>query len=204
MWFFLQRKTVWFLRWGKTSAKCVRLYWNFRYRRTEICVHKGSYRGADKSLARPDWKSDWKVAIFRPTRRSLLPWRPGWTDNFLDFFEWLAKLRVWSLWLVSFLVGLLTEWNIYSWCSVITQSKEWGSYIYLSPSVNHGLTVRQDQNCRSKLKIIKLDSIHFWHPYVRASWMRWKGNAISSTIAASNCTCSYVLLMMGGGTAWKA
>jgi len=32
-----------------------------------------------------DWKKNWKVAIFRPTRRSLLPRRPGWTDNFLLF-----------------------------------------------------------------------------------------------------------------------
>ena len=36
-----------------------------------------------------DWKNNGKVAIFRPTRRSLLPRRPGWTDNFLDFF-WVA------------------------------------------------------------------------------------------------------------------
>jgi len=35
------------------------------------------------------WKNNWKVAIFRPTRRSLLPRRPGWTDNFLIFF-WVA------------------------------------------------------------------------------------------------------------------
>jgi len=27
-----------------------------------------------------------KVNTFRPTRRSLLPRRPGWTDNFLKFF----------------------------------------------------------------------------------------------------------------------
>jgi len=33
-----------------------------------------------------DWKNNWKVAIFRPTRRSLLPWRPGWTDKILIFF----------------------------------------------------------------------------------------------------------------------
>jgi len=33
-----------------------------------------------------DWKTNWKVAIFRPTQRSLLPRRPGWTDNFLVFF----------------------------------------------------------------------------------------------------------------------
>ena len=55
------------------------------------------YRGADKSLAWPDWKNNWKFAIFRPTQRSLLPRRPGWTDKLLNFFEWLAKVRVWSL-----------------------------------------------------------------------------------------------------------
>ena len=33
-----------------------------------------------------DWKNNWKVAIFRPTRRSLLPRRRGWTDNLLNFF----------------------------------------------------------------------------------------------------------------------
>jgi len=41
-------------------------------------------------------KNDWKVTIFRPTRRSLQPRRPGWTDNlliFFFFFEWLAKVR---------------------------------------------------------------------------------------------------------------
>ena len=41
-----------------------------------------------------DWRNYLKVAIFRPTRRSLLPWRPGWTDNLLIFFlfEWLGKV----------------------------------------------------------------------------------------------------------------
>ena len=39
-----------------------------------------------------DWKNNWKVAILRPTWRSLLPWRPAWTD-LLNFFEWLAKDR---------------------------------------------------------------------------------------------------------------
>jgi len=38
-------------------------------------------------------KNNWKIAIFRPTQRSLLPRRPGWTDNILNFFEWLAKVR---------------------------------------------------------------------------------------------------------------
>jgi len=38
-------------------------------------------------------KNNWKFAIFRPTRRSLLPRRPGWTDNFLIFFfERLEKV----------------------------------------------------------------------------------------------------------------
>ena len=41
-----------------------------------------------------DWKSNWKVAIFHPTRRSLLPWRPGWMDNLLNcFLSGLQKLE---------------------------------------------------------------------------------------------------------------
>jgi len=47
------------------------------------------YRSADKSLARPDWKNNWKVAIFYPTRRSMLPRRPGWKDRLLNYF-WVA------------------------------------------------------------------------------------------------------------------
>jgi len=43
-------------------------------------------RGADKSLARTDCKSNWQVAIFRPTRRSLLPRGPGWTEKLLNSF----------------------------------------------------------------------------------------------------------------------
>jgi hypothetical protein len=35
------------------------------------------------------WKNNWKVAIFNPTRRSLLPQRLGWTGNLLNFF-WVA------------------------------------------------------------------------------------------------------------------
>jgi hypothetical protein len=44
------------------------------------------YKGADKSLTRPEWKNNWEVATFRLTRRSLLPRRPGWTANLLNFF----------------------------------------------------------------------------------------------------------------------
>ena len=53
------------------------------------------YRGVDKSLARPDLKNSCKVAIFRPTRRSLLSRRPGWTDNLLNCF-WVA-CKSWTL-----------------------------------------------------------------------------------------------------------
>jgi len=41
----------------------------------------------------PDWKNNWKVTIFRLTRRSSLPRRPGLTNKFLIFFEWLTKFR---------------------------------------------------------------------------------------------------------------
>jgi len=60
---------------------------NKEYRNMKICTCM--YRDADKSLVRPNWKNNWKVAIFHPTRRSLLPRRPGWTDNLLNFF-WVA------------------------------------------------------------------------------------------------------------------
>ena len=40
-----------------------------------------------------EWRNNWKVAICRPIRRSLLPRRPGWTDKFLIFFEWFATGR---------------------------------------------------------------------------------------------------------------
>ena len=41
-----------------------------------------------------DWKNNWKFAIFRPTRRSLLLRRPGLTDNLLNFFlSGLQKLQ---------------------------------------------------------------------------------------------------------------
>ena len=32
------------------------------------------------------WKNNWNFGIFRPTRRSQLPRRPGWTDKLLTFF----------------------------------------------------------------------------------------------------------------------
>ena len=41
--------------------------------------------------------SDYHLPHFCPKRRSWLRRRPGWTDNFLTFFEWLAKVRVTGL-----------------------------------------------------------------------------------------------------------
>ena len=39
-------------------------------------------------------KNNWMIAIFRPTRRSLLPRRPGWVDNIPNFFlSGLQKLE---------------------------------------------------------------------------------------------------------------
>jgi len=38
-------------------------------------------------------KNNWNFAIFRPTRRPLLPRRPGWTDKLLIFFSGLQKLE---------------------------------------------------------------------------------------------------------------
>jgi len=41
----------------------------------------------------PGLKQTTELSPFFPTRRSLLPWRPGWTDKFLNFFQWLSKVR---------------------------------------------------------------------------------------------------------------
>jgi len=68
-----------------------------------------TYGGADKSLTRPEWKkksqgrhfsSDAEVTAAAET------WLDGQPSEF--FCEWLAKVRDWSLLLVSFLVGLRT------------------------------------------------------------------------------------------------
>ena len=57
-------------------------------------VMSEAYRGADKSLPDPtEKKNNSKIAIFRPTRRSLLPRRPGWTDNLTFFWSGLQKVE---------------------------------------------------------------------------------------------------------------
>ena len=73
-------------KWRKKAIREVIVFWYVMF------VVWYTYRGADKSLARPDWKNNWKVAIFRPTR-SLLPRRPGWTDNFLNCF-WVSCTKL--------------------------------------------------------------------------------------------------------------
>jgi len=52
-----------------------------------------------------DWKRNWKVAIFLPTLRSLLPRRLGLTDNVLIFFQLLAKFRATGLRSVLSFIG---------------------------------------------------------------------------------------------------
>jgi len=42
----------------------------------------------------PGLKKKLEGRLFRLTRRSLLPRRPGWTDKLLNFFDWLAKVTV--------------------------------------------------------------------------------------------------------------
>ena len=65
------------------------------------------YRGADKSLARPDWKNNWKVAIFRP---EVIAATETWLDGQLsDFFlSGLQKLEFGHCIFYSFLVRLRT------------------------------------------------------------------------------------------------
>ena len=56
------------------------------------------YRGADKSLARPDWKKQLKSRHFSSDPEVIAvaeTWLDRQTSGF--FFEWLAKDRVWSL-----------------------------------------------------------------------------------------------------------
>ena len=65
---------------------CQKWVWKLLHDNQALLAFTG---GADKSLDRPDWKNNWKVAIFRPTRRSILPRTHGWTDNLLHIF-WLA------------------------------------------------------------------------------------------------------------------
>ena len=65
------------------------------------------------------------MAIFRPTRRSLLPRRPGWTDNLLNWF-WLACTSKSLVAVAYFLPGRAKNlsapryrWNIYNFqCKV--------------------------------------------------------------------------------------
>ena len=62
-----------------------------------------------------DWKNNWKVAIFRPTGRSLLSPRPGWTDKLLNFF-WVA-CRCYSNGLrsvLSFVGSVLNKYRVWS------------------------------------------------------------------------------------------
>ena len=106
--------------WEQTAI--ISLYsinWLFFITETECvycAVRMGLYRGADKSLAWADWKNNWNVAIFRPTRRSLLPRRPGWKSSQKIFFQGY-KVVATKLGEVYWVIGGL-HWkikNIFLW-----------------------------------------------------------------------------------------
>jgi len=62
-----------------------------------------------------DWKSNWKVAIFCPTPRSLLPRRPGWTDNVPIFFlSGLQKLENGLRSVLGFVESMLNKSRVWS------------------------------------------------------------------------------------------
>ena len=99
------------------------------------------YRGADKSLAPPDWKRQLKVHHFSSDEEvTLLPRRPGWTDKHSELFlSGLQKLEfgrcsLFPSWsgqgLIStsvlnekFLIeGVYSPWARQLWCDVPANS----------------------------------------------------------------------------------
>jgi len=61
-----------------------------------------------------DWKNNWNFVIFRPTRRSLLPRRPGWAD-FLFFFWVACKIQSNGLRIIlSFVGSMLNKSRVWS------------------------------------------------------------------------------------------
>jgi hypothetical protein len=97
---------------GKVTKGVLLLHDNAPARRARATQKKLAYLGFHRldhppcslDLAPSDYllfpglkKNNWKFAIFRPTPRSLLPRRSGWTDNFLIFFfSGLQKLEQWA------------------------------------------------------------------------------------------------------------
>ena len=63
-------------------------------------IHDHSPYSPDLALSEnhllPRPKKNFKVAIFRPTWKTLLPRRPGWTENFLNFFSVLHEIEHWA------------------------------------------------------------------------------------------------------------
>ena len=63
----------------------------------------------------PGLKNNWKVAIFHPTWRSLLPCRPGWMDDLLNFFlRGLQKLEQGLRSVLSFVGSMLNKSQVWS------------------------------------------------------------------------------------------
>ena len=84
------------------------------------------YRGADKSLAQPDWKNNWKVAIFfRREGHSCRGDLVGRTAFWIFFSSGLQKLEFVRCSLFPLLVGLRTLQHFgYSHCRRITD-RQW-------------------------------------------------------------------------------
>ena len=64
-----------------------------------LYVTYSNYRGSDKSLVRPDWKKQLKGRHFSSDVEVIAAaetWLDGQTSEYF-FFEWLAKVRVWSM-----------------------------------------------------------------------------------------------------------
>jgi hypothetical protein len=111
------------------------LFWPWRYQETK-------YRGADKSIAQSNWKTIERSPFFI--------WRGGHCSHgdlvgrttFWIFFEWLAKVRVWSLQLVSFLVRLRTYQHPGTRLhSHIPQTANFTVTATKSPCLKHGVSL---------------------------------------------------------------
>jgi len=79
---------------GKVTKWVLFLHENSPTHRALSTQKKLAYLGFQR-LDHPPCSPDLAPSDYHlfPIRRLLLPWRPGWTDNLLNFFEYLAKVR---------------------------------------------------------------------------------------------------------------
>jgi len=62
----------------------------------------------------PGLEKNWNIAIFLPTWWSLLPRRPGWTDNILNFLSGLQGIEQWDVRLLSFVGSMVHKSRVCS------------------------------------------------------------------------------------------